>query len=81
MALRAIAVIAMLGFFAATTPIVGTAHIDPYFDITLWNQGLKTYILCLKFKMSRILKNSISIWQSITKIVPVMMHLNVMNKA
>ncbi|EMC9886193.1 hypothetical protein VO467_000570 [Shigella sonnei] len=40
MALRAIAVIAMLGFFAATTPIVGTAHIDPYFD-NFMESGIK----------------------------------------
>lgn len=80
MALRAIAVMAMLGFLQQQLLSL-VLHILTHILITLWNQGLKTYILCLKFKMSRILKNSISIWQSITKIAPVMMHLNVMNKA
>ncbi|QBZ70948.1 lysis inhibition regulator [Shigella phage SSE1] len=40
MALRAIAVMAMLGFFAATTPIVGTAYTDPYFD-NFMESGIK----------------------------------------
>ena len=40
MALRAIAVMAMLGFFAATTPNVGTAYTDPYFD-NFMESGIK----------------------------------------
>ncbi|ARM70924.1 hypothetical protein KNT62_gp217 [Escherichia phage phiC120] len=80
MALRAIAVMAMLGFLQQQLLLLAL-HMLTRTLITLWNQGLKTYILCSKFKMLRILKNFISIWQSITKIAPVMMHLNVMNKA
>lgn len=40
MALRAIATVAMLGFFAISTPIVGTAYVDPYFD-NFMESGIK----------------------------------------
>ncbi|UPW39297.1 lysis inhibition regulator [Escherichia phage vB_EcoM_ESCO47] len=32
MALRAMALLAMLGLFVATTPFVSTAYVDPHFD-------------------------------------------------